>query len=99
MNAPLSASRVTRDRIRPVAAAIARGFQDNEVWAWVVPSARRRARFLPRYYEVVIRHFYLRHGEAWASDDDLGGALWVGPTDHGMRGRALVLEALATATA
>jgi GNAT superfamily N-acetyltransferase len=86
-------------QIRPVAAAIARGFQDNEVWAWVVPSARRRARFLPRYYEVMIRRVYLRRGEAWASDDNLGGALWIGPTEHGLRGLDIALEGLVTMTA
>ena len=91
--------RVAEEEIRPVAAAIARGFQDNEAWAWIVPSARRRARFLPRYYEVVMRHFWLRRGEAWTSEDHLGGALWIGPTDHGMHGRALILEGLVTATA
>ena len=87
-------SRVSPEDAGPVAAAIARGFQDNEIWEWMVPDDRRRARLLQRYYEFLIRRVYIPRGEAWATEDMRGGALWNGPTHHGLRPLEQVREAL-----
>ncbi len=86
--------RITGDEARPVAAAIARGFQDNEIWEWMIPSDRRRARLLARYYEFLIRRVFIPRGEAWTTEDLRGGALRIGPSGHGLRGLEQVREAL-----
>ena len=91
--------RVTPDEAPAVAEAITRGFHDNEIWEWLVPDAERRARLLPRYYEFLIRSAYIPRGEAWASGDLRGGALWNGPTSHGLRPLEQVREALMMARA
>jgi ribosomal protein S18 acetylase RimI-like enzyme len=85
---------VTADEVRPVAAAISRGFADNEIWEWMIPDDERRARLLPRYYEFIMRSAYIPRGEAWTTDDLTGGALWNGPTKHGLRPLEQMREAL-----
>jgi GNAT superfamily N-acetyltransferase len=75
----VSAIPVTRGLIRPVAEAVARGFHDNEIWAWVIPDDGRRARLLPRVYRARLRHLYIPRGEAWTTPDAIGGALWIPP--------------------
>ena len=87
-------TRITPETARPVAEAISRGFQDNEIWEWMVPDDERRARLLPRYYEFLIRRVFMPRGEAWATEDLRGGALWNGPTGHGLRALEQVREAL-----
>jgi GNAT superfamily N-acetyltransferase len=72
---------VTADRVKPVAASIARGFLDNEVWVWIVPSERRLARLLPRYYAMLIRRVFIPRGEAWMTEDAKAGALWYPPSE------------------
>lgn len=95
--APPAAARVTPDLIRPTALAVARGFQDNEIWEWIVPDDAVRARMLPRYYEMLIERVFLPRGEAWAATDAdgtvVGGALWNGPGDHGLRWHERLREA------
>ncbi len=67
--------------IRAVSRAIARGFHDNEVWEWVLPSPARRDRVLPRYYESLLKRTFMRRGAAFATTDQRAGALWFGPAD------------------
>ena len=86
---------MTRDRIAPVAAAVARGFQDNEIWAWVIPDDRRRARLMPRLYRARLRHVYLRRGEAWTTPDAVGGAFWIPPGEPKRTLRDEIAEAIA----
>ena len=76
---PQSVAPVTREQVADVADAIARGFMDNEIWVWMVPDERRRARLLPRYYRVVIRRLFMPRGGAWTTADAGGGALWAPP--------------------
>jgi GNAT superfamily N-acetyltransferase len=91
----VSAIPVTRELVRPVADAIARGFHDNEIWAWVIPDDRRRARLLPRVYRARLRHLYIPRGEAWTTPDAVGGALWIPPGAPKRTLRDQVAEALA----
>lgn len=57
---------------------LARAFQDDPVFAWVVPDpARRRAR-LPAVF-AVFAEFYLRHNETYIAADRAGAALWAPP--------------------
>lgn len=82
------------EQIPAVASAIARGFQDNEIWAWIIPSPARRARVLPGYYETMIRHVFLPHGHAWGTEDAQGGALWLPPGSRGLSPGEQVREAI-----
>lgn len=85
---------VAREQIRAVAGAVARGFHDNEIWAWVIPDDRRRARLLPRVYRARLRHLYLVRGEAWTTPGATGGALWIPPDEPKRRPRDQLAEAL-----
>jgi ribosomal protein S18 acetylase RimI-like enzyme len=64
---------------RGAAAAIARGFADNEVWVWVLGGEKGCRRILPRYYRVMIRRVFGPRGGAWTTSDARGGALWMPP--------------------
>lgn len=86
---------VERDRIDPVATAIALGFQDNEIWEWVIPDDARRARLLFKSYRSRLHHLYLPRGEAWTTPDAVGGALWLPPGAPKRRLREQLFEALA----
>src|SRR5918999_528636 len=92
---PPAAAPLAAEQIAAVAGAIARGFQDNEIWAWIIPSDRRRARVLPRYYETVIRHVFLPRGSAWATTDGHGGALWLPPGGQTLSAGEQLREAIA----
>jgi GNAT superfamily N-acetyltransferase len=91
----VSAIPVTRELIHPVAEAVSRGFHDNEIWAWVIPDDRRRARLLPRLYRARLRHLYIPRGEAWTTPDAFGGALWIPPGAPKRTLRDQTAEALA----
>jgi GNAT superfamily N-acetyltransferase len=68
---------VGRGDVAAAADAIARGFHDNEVWAWLLPRDRSRIRVLGRYYRVVLRRIFIPRGSAWTTEDRAGGALWL----------------------
>jgi GNAT superfamily N-acetyltransferase len=70
---------VQPEQIRDVAAAIARGFDDNEIWVWLIPDDRRRVKLLTRRYAAMIKHVCIPRGGAWATADLQGGALWTPP--------------------
>lgn len=76
---PAPVAPVSPHQVPAVAEAIARGFQDNEIWVWMVPDGRRRARLLRRYYRVAIKHIFGPRDGAWATADAGGGALWAPP--------------------
>lgn len=91
---PASAARpLAPEEVDVVADAIASGFHDNEIWAWMIPDARRRARALPAAYRALIRRVYLSRGEAWTTSGAEGGALWMPPGEPKRR----PLEGLAEA--
>jgi GNAT superfamily N-acetyltransferase len=77
---------VTDELVRRAAAAVAAGFLDNEIWAWVLPSEWQRRRVLPRYYRQVIRHVYMPRGGAWTTPDGAGAALWLPPGRNRLNG-------------
>jgi GNAT superfamily N-acetyltransferase len=70
---------VEPEQIRDVAAAIARGFDDNEIWVWLIPDDRKRIGLLTRRYTAMIKHVCIPRGGAWATADLQGAALWTPP--------------------
>ena len=70
---------VSRDLVAGAALAVARGFADNEIWAWMLGGEKPVRRALPRHYRAMIRHVYAPRSSAWTTPDTLGGALWFPP--------------------
>ncbi len=69
--------RLPTERLGEASAVLARAFQDDPAWGWVLPSARRRARLLPWLFEV---GFEVTEAELWTTDGDvLGIARWLPP--------------------
>ena len=65
------------ERIEAASAMLARAFQDDPAWEWVVPSAERRAALLPWLFRV---NFEVTEAEVWVTDGDLEGcARWLPP--------------------
>lgn len=95
MSAP-AAVPITPDLVRGAAKAAADGFQDNEIWAWMLPGGWQRRRILPRHYRAMIRRVYMPRGAAWTTPGTLGAALWFPPgtLEMGRRERAAELFSL-----
>lgn len=79
--------RVTSADVKPIAAALARAFQDDPVAVYIFPDAARRPRGLERFFRLQLGRTFLRRGEAWTTDDRAGGAFWLPPSSPrpGMR--------------
>lgn len=65
--------------VRGAADATARGFQENEIWVWMLPRPWQRRRVLPRHYRAMIRRVFTPRGGAWTTTDTTGTALWFPP--------------------
>lgn len=59
--------------------AIAEGFADNEIWAWMVPHEPTLLRGLRRYYRQTLHRIFLPMGASWTTADRMGGIIWVPP--------------------
>lgn len=68
---------------RDAADAVARGFQENEIWMWLLPEDRVRARVERRQYRALVRHVFVPREAAWLSRRPdgaaAGAALWYPP--------------------
>ena len=78
--------RLRPEQIPDAAAILARAFQDDPAWSWVIPSAERRRQALPRLF----RHgFELIEAELWTTEAPmLGCARWMAPGRAGIHARA-----------
>ncbi len=75
--------------------AAARGFQDNEVWVWLLPNARTRARVERRTYRSQVKRIFVSRKSGWTTREGTGTALWFPPGTEKMR----LSESLAEAAA
>lgn len=75
-------TRLDSTRIHLVAAAMAKAFQQEPNFAFVIPDAARRARVLPWVFERSVAALASRHGEAYSSESSDGGAFWIAPGQH-----------------
>src|SRR5262249_26864207 len=84
-------------QIPEAAAVLARAFQDDPAWSWIIPSATRRAKALPRLFRL---GFELIDAELWTTDapDEhlLGCARWMPPGRAGVNAGTAVRAVLAT---
>jgi GNAT superfamily N-acetyltransferase len=71
--------KVDASNSRETAGAVAAGFHDNEIWAWMLPRDWQRHRVLRRHYVSMLRRVFAPRGTAWTTTDFGGGALWMAP--------------------
>ena len=78
----------------------ARGFQENEIWQWILPNDRTRARVEKRQYRSLVRHVFIPRGSAWmslrpdGSGTPAGAALWFPPGTMNLNWKEAVAEAI-----
>jgi ribosomal protein S18 acetylase RimI-like enzyme len=72
-----------RDRLGEASDVLARAFQDDPAWVWLLPDAERRARLLPWLFRV---GFDVTAADVWATPGPiLGAARWLPPGRPAMR--------------
>jgi ribosomal protein S18 acetylase RimI-like enzyme len=65
------------DQFEVASAVLARAFQDDPAWGWVLPSARRRAVLLPWLFRVA---FEVTEADVWTTAGPIVGcARWLSP--------------------
>ncbi|SRR6266542_3406064 len=69
--------RLSPERLVEASAVLARAFQDDPAWSWVLPNARRRAVLLPWLFQM---GFEVTEAQIWTTEDVvLGIARWLPP--------------------
>lgn len=69
--------RLERERLGDASALLARAFQDDPAWSWVLPNPRRREALLPWLFQT---GFEIADAQVWTTDGDLRGvARWLPP--------------------
>jgi len=69
--------RLEPEQVDEVSAMLARAFQDDPAWAWVLPDARRREALLPWLFRM---NFEVTEAEAWTTPGEIVGcARWLPP--------------------
>jgi ribosomal protein S18 acetylase RimI-like enzyme len=76
---PRQPEQVADGSLHGAAEAISAGFEDNEIWVWMVPHAPLLRRGLRAYYRRTLRHIFMPMGASWVSADRMGAAAWVPP--------------------
>jgi ribosomal protein S18 acetylase RimI-like enzyme len=72
-----------RARLGEASDMLARAFQDDPAWVWLIPDAKRRARVLPWLFRV---GFDVTAADVWATAGPLlGAARWMPPGRAAMR--------------
>jgi ribosomal protein S18 acetylase RimI-like enzyme len=86
--------RLRRDQFAEASGVLARAFQDDPAWGWVLPDPRRRAALLPWLFRV---GFEITDAEVWTTEGRvLGAARWLPPGRPAMRVGAALRAFLAT---
>lgn len=76
--------RLQKAEIRPAAAMFARAFQNDALYAYLMPKTEGRERLLPLFFEFRLR-FGLLYGEVYAASPLLeGAAIWLSSTHSAM---------------
>ena len=75
--------RLERDRLGEASDVLARAFQDDPAWVWLLPDAERRERLLPWLFRV---GFDVTAADVWSTPGAiLGAARWLPPGRPTMR--------------
>ena len=70
--------KATTADVPQLAEALARAFQEDPVFKWVIPRDAPRLRYARRYFAARARHL-LTQDEVYTTDDRTAGALWARP--------------------
>ncbi len=62
-----------------VARALARAFQDDPVFSWLIADDAARRVKLPKFFAAMLRGQHLRHELTYTTDEFAGGAAWDPP--------------------
>jgi ribosomal protein S18 acetylase RimI-like enzyme len=85
--------RIGRDRLQEASEVLARAFQDDPAWVWLVPDAQRRADLLPWLFRI---GFDVTAADVYATPGPiLGAARWLPPGRQALKIGA-TLRALVT---
>jgi ribosomal protein S18 acetylase RimI-like enzyme len=69
--------RLAHERVGEASTMLARAFQEDPAWQWVVPSPGRRAALLPWLFRM---NFEVTDAEAWVTDGEVSGcSRWLPP--------------------
>ncbi len=69
--------RLSSDQLGEASAVLARAFQDDPAWSWVLPNPRRRASLLPWLFQT---GFEVADAEVWTTEGEIRGvARWLPP--------------------
>jgi ribosomal protein S18 acetylase RimI-like enzyme len=69
--------RLEAGQVEEASAMLARAFQDDPAWAWVLPDEKRRAALLPWLFRM---NFEVTEAQAWTTPGEIGGvARWLPP--------------------
>ncbi len=74
-----SPRRAAPEDVERLAVALAAAFEDDPVFAWLMPDESKRLRRLGRFFKLELQHVVLPHGEAWTFDETVGGSLELPP--------------------
>jgi ribosomal protein S18 acetylase RimI-like enzyme len=69
--------RLSSDHLHEASVVLARAFQDDPAWGWVLPNPRRRASLLPWLFQT---GFEIADAEVWTTAGEIRGvARWLPP--------------------
>ena len=69
--------RLSSEQLGEASAVLARAFQDDPAWRWVLPNARRRASLLPWLFQT---GFEIADAQVWTTEGEIrGAARWLPP--------------------
>ena len=86
--------RLRPEQVPEAAAVLARAFQDDPAWSWIVPGAARRAKALPPLFRL---GFELIEADLWTTPEPmLGCARWMAPGRPAVRMGPAMKAALST---
>jgi ribosomal protein S18 acetylase RimI-like enzyme len=69
--------RLSSDQLHEASVVLARAFQDDPAWGWVLPNPGRRASLLPWLFQT---GFEIADAEVWTTEGDIRGvARWLPP--------------------
>jgi ribosomal protein S18 acetylase RimI-like enzyme len=85
--------RLSSDQLGEASVVLARAFQDDPAWSWVLPNPRRRASLLPWLFQT---GFEIADAQVWTTEDEIRGvARWLPPGQPNVHVGAM-LRALVT---
>jgi ribosomal protein S18 acetylase RimI-like enzyme len=86
--------RLPSDRFGDASTVLARAFQDDPAWGWVLPNPRRRAALLPWLFQT---GFEIADAEVWTTEGEIHGvARWLPPGRPNVHVGAMLRALVAT---